>query len=58
MKCLCIKSVKDFTSGEIYDLNIRVHQYEDKTEKNMTLSGKHEINETIFDQIKEQKLYN
>ena len=43
--------------NEIYDLNIRVHQYEDKTEKNMTLSGKHEINETIFDQIKDQKNY-
>lgn len=44
--------------NEIYDLNIRVHQYEDKTEKNMTLAGKHEINKTVFEQIKEQKLYN
>jgi dTDP-4-dehydrorhamnose reductase len=43
--------------NEIYDLNIRVHQYEDKTEKNMTLSGINNIAEAIFDQIKDQKQY-
>jgi len=42
--------------NEIYDLNIRVNQYEDKTEKNMTLSGTHAIDETIFEQIKKTKL--
>ena len=43
--------------NEIYDLNIRVHQYEDKPEKNMTLSGAHTIDVSIFDQIKTQKQY-
>lgn len=41
--------------NEIYDLNIRIHQYEDKTEKKMTLNGINTIVETIFDQIKDQK---
>jgi len=43
--------------NEIYDLNIRVNKYEDKTEKNMTLCGTHAIDVSIFDQIKTQKQY-
>lgn len=41
--------------NEIYELNIIINKYEDKIEKNMTLSGSYKIDETIFEQIKTQK---
>ena len=41
-----------------YELNINIEKYEDSISKIMTLCGELKINESIFDQIKETKMWN
>lgn len=41
--------------NEIYSLNIKINKFEDKFQKNMTLTGDIIIKENIFEQIKNQK---
>ena len=43
--------------NEIYKLNINIEKYEDSISKNMTLCGEYISENTIFDQIKNQKIY-
>jgi dTDP-4-dehydrorhamnose reductase len=42
--------------NEIYNLNIKINKFEDKIQKNMTLTGEIKIEENIFEQIKNQQI--